>query len=140
MPEEGLRHEKGGGGAEETAIYGLAYSVDSYVVDVLLVEGSVDLGRDVHDIGCEERDRLVEFGLEAPLVDDRRGGQLLFGAGLVALLERTMVHPPWLGAAATAAYVFPWVEVGEVVVELKHRGWGWGAEEMCPTWVPLQFF
>lgn len=119
MPEEGLRHEKGGGGAEETAIYGLAYSVDSYVVNVLMMEGSVDLGSDVHDVRCEERDRLVEFELEAPLVGDRRGGRLLFGACLVALLERAVVHPPWLGAAATAAYIFPWVEVGEVIVELK---------------------
>ena len=29
------------------AVHGLAYSVDSYIVDVLLVEGAIDLGRDI---------------------------------------------------------------------------------------------
>lgn len=41
--------------------------------------------------------------LEAPLVNGRRGGRLLFGVGpdRAALPERTLVHPPWLGAAAS---------------------------------------
>lgn len=52
MPEEGPRRGEGDGGTNE-AVSGLAYPVDSYVIDAPLVEGSVGLGRDFHDVQSE---------------------------------------------------------------------------------------
>ena len=46
MPEKGLRRGKGGG-TEGSAVNGLAHPADSYVIDALLMEGSVDPRRDI---------------------------------------------------------------------------------------------
>ena len=94
VPKEGFRCGEGGGGAEETAVYGLAYTVDSYVIDALLVEGPVDPGRNVPNFWCEEFGRWIVPELEAPLVHGRREGRLLLLLGLGGLLGLDRSPPP----------------------------------------------
>ena len=72
------------GGAQETASLGISGSVDSGLGDTLLVEGSVDRGRNVLDVVSAEELRRVVDQPEATLIHGRCGWlrlPLLWGPG-----------------------------------------------------------
>ena len=119
------------GGAEETAAYVLAYTVDLYVIDALLVEGPVDPGRNVPDVRREGCGGWILPELEAPLVHGRRGGggDCFFFWVLVAFLDWTVVHPPdwerWPQRRMSSPGFFGGVQASGLA--LGSVGGGWGA-------------